>query len=199
MTFQLGTIPRVNHRVEVIYGHAPGGLQSPGAALAHTLRPCQVGDRHPRVGDINGAHKRNEGLWHAHYPRWCPGHHPGSGGVRGVRGRSWGGQRYPGYGWASAIDRIYMIKKVVGRASGTDLASTLKQKKFWMPGCVSVLVSVSVSVCVACPAPPLACRAPPGLPRAPLTGVVPPLGSPFFFPGVGWGICPPRSEPRVIR
>ena len=39
VTFQAGTIPRVNHRVEVIYGHAPGVPQSPGAPLAHTLRP----------------------------------------------------------------------------------------------------------------------------------------------------------------
>ena len=38
----------------------------------------------------------------------------------------------PGYGWASAIDRIYIIKKVVARHSGTDLASRLKQKKSWM-------------------------------------------------------------------
>ena len=77
-----------------------------------------------------------------------------SGGGRGVRGRSWGAQRCPGYRWASAIDGIYMIKKVVARASGTDLASSLKQNKFWMRGCVSVSVSVSVSVCVACPGGP---------------------------------------------
>ena len=58
--------------------------------------------------------------------------------VGGVRGRPWGAQRCPGYRWASAIDGIYMIKKVVARASGTDLASSLKQNKFWMHGCVSV-------------------------------------------------------------
>ena len=56
---------------------------------------------------------------------------------RGVRGRSWGAQLRPGYRWASAIDRISKIRNVVARASGMDLASSLKQNKFWMRGCVS--------------------------------------------------------------
>ena len=54
-----------------------------------------------------------------------------------------------GYRWTSAIDRIYMINKVVARASGTDLASSSKQNKIWMRGCVSVSVSMSVSVSVS--------------------------------------------------
>ena len=69
------------------------------------------------------------------------------GGVGVVRGRSWGAQRCPGYRWASAIDGIYMIKKVVARASGTDLASSLKQNKFWMHVCVCVGVGACVGLC----------------------------------------------------
>ena len=51
-------------------------------------------------------------------------------GVLGGRGAVLGGQRGAGYRWASAIDLIYRIKKVVARASGTDLASSLKQNTF---------------------------------------------------------------------
>ena len=56
----------------------------------------------------------------------------GLGGGQGGPGAVLGGPTLPGYGWASAIDRIYIIKKVVARHSGTDLASRLKQKKSWM-------------------------------------------------------------------
>ena len=42
-----------------------------------------------------------------------------------------GGQRGAGYRWASAIDLIYRIKMVVARASGTLIASSLEQNKFW--------------------------------------------------------------------
>ena len=41
-----------------------------------------------------------------------------------------GCQRGAGYRWASAIDLIYRIKMVVARASGTLIASSLKQNKF---------------------------------------------------------------------
>ena len=92
---------------------------------------------------------------------------PLCGGSGDVTGRPGGGPGRPGgagYRWASAIDLIYRIKMVVSRASGTDLASSLKQNKFWMRVCVSV----SVSVCVACPGGP-----PPWLAQG---GLHPPLG-----------------------
>ena len=52
------------------------------------------------------------------------------------------------YRWASAIDLIYRIKMVLTRASGTVMASSLKQNKFMM--CVSVSVTVSLSVRCRC-------------------------------------------------
>ena len=41
---------------------------------------------------------------------------------------------------ARTIENISRIRMDVARASGTDLASSLKQNKFWMCGCVSVSV-----------------------------------------------------------
>ena len=51
--------------------------------------------------------------------------------VLGGRAAVLGGQRGAGYRWASAIDLIYRIKMVVARASGTLIASSLEQNKFW--------------------------------------------------------------------
>ena len=54
-----------------------------------------------------------------------------------------------GYRWASAIENTSRIKKVLTRASGTHLASRLKQNKFLMRVCVCVRARVCVchSVC----------------------------------------------------
>ena len=51
------------------------------------------------------------------------------------------------YRWASAIDLIYRIKMVLTRASGTVMASSLKQNKFLKCVCVGVGVGVGVGVC----------------------------------------------------
>ena len=60
------------------------------------------------------------------------------GGVRGrfwgVRGRFWGARRRPGYRCARSIENFSRIRNVVARASGMDLASSLRRNTFWTLG-----------------------------------------------------------------
>ena len=67
--------------------------------------------------------------WEVRKVRGGPG-----GGVGGVRGRSWGAKRCPGYRCARSIENFCRIKMVVARASGMDLASILKRNTFWTLG-----------------------------------------------------------------
>ena len=51
--------------------------------------------------------------------------------VLGGRGAVLGGRGDASYRWARAIDLIYRIEMVVARASGTLIASSSEQNKFW--------------------------------------------------------------------
>ena len=69
---------------------------------------------------------------------------------RGAPGRAGGAS----YRWASAIDLIYKIKMVLTRASGTVMASSLKQNKFWDKNCLSRGNQPPPSFCLDRGAPP---------------------------------------------